>query len=315
VSTRPQDVVELVPPAFLESVGRFTAEQGRVGGPSGAQWAATLPRLLAETLDAWHLVPLAAGFTGWTAVVVPVRRGGERHVLKVVWPHIEGRDEALALRHWDGRGAVRLVAADPSRGALLLEPLDATRDLTSVDIDTACEVIGALLGELHVPAPPQLRTLSSYLRHHTANLLASDAVLPRRMVDRTAGLLDDLLADPACDATLLHTDLHYENVLASLPGTGRPDWLAIDPHALAGHPGFELQPLLRNRTDELGTGSTFRWHVRRRLEIACEAAGVDEDEALAWTYVQSAVEAGWAAEDGNGEGVTFNVALMKALDG
>jgi streptomycin 6-kinase len=113
----------------------------------------------------------------------------------------------------------------------------------------------------------------------------------------------------------VHTDLHYRNVLASLPGSGRPDWLAIDPHAMAGHPGFEIQPLLRNRTEELGTGSAFRHLVRRRLEICCEAAGIDEDEALAWTYVHTAMEAGWAGADGDRDGVSFNIALLKALDG
>jgi streptomycin 6-kinase len=135
------------------------------------------------------------------------------------------------------------------------------------------------------------------------------------MLERTAALVHDLTADPACDLTLVHTDLHYENVLASLPGSGRPDWLAIDPHAMAGHPGFEVQPLLRNRTDELGKGSAFRYLVRRRLEICCEAAGIDEDEALAWTYVHTAMEAGWAGADGNRDGVSFNIALLKALDG
>ena len=31
--------------------------------------------------------------TGWTAIVVPVRRGGERLALKVTWPHPEGTHE------------------------------------------------------------------------------------------------------------------------------------------------------------------------------------------------------------------------------
>jgi streptomycin 6-kinase len=119
------------------------------------------------------------------------------------------------------------------------------------------------------------------------------------------------VTDPGCDATLLHTDLHYDNVLAA----GREPWLAIDPAPLAGHPGFEVQPLLRNRRQELGTGSTFRWMVRRRVEVVTEAAGTDEDEALAWTYVATAIQAGWAAHDGDGDDVTFSVALLKALDG
>jgi streptomycin 6-kinase len=313
--TRPEDAAPLVPEQFRTFVHRFSAQDGAVGGPSGADWSARLPRLLAEVLDDWGLEPLGAGATGWTAVVVPVQRDDERFALKLVWPHIESRDEPLVLRHWDGHGAVRLVAADPGRGALLLEALDADRDLRSVDVDTACQTVGALLGELNVPAPHGLRPLSTFARDQLAALQESAGALPRRMLERTSGLVRELTSDPACDATLLHTDLHYENVLASLPGTDRPDWLAIDPHAMAGHPGFEVQPLLRNRVDELATGSAFRYLVRRRLEICSEAAGIDEEEALAWTYVHTAIQAGWAAADGDREAVSFNVALLKALDG
>jgi streptomycin 6-kinase len=313
--TRPEDVVGLVPEQFRTFVHRFSAQDGAVGGPSGADWSARLNHLLAEALDEWALEPLGPGATGWTALVVPVRRDAELLALKLVWPHIEARDEPLVLRHWNGRGAARLVAADPGRGVLLLEALDSSRDLRSVDIDTACGVAGELLSQLNVPAPQGLRPLSTFAREQLAKLEESDGVLPRRMLERTAALVHDLTADPACDATLVHTDLHYENVLASLPGSGRPDWLAIDPHAMAGHPGFEVQPLLRNRTDELGKGSAFRYLVRRRLEVCCEAAGIDEDEALAWTYVHTAMEAGWAGTDGDRDEVSFNIALLKALDG
>jgi streptomycin 6-kinase len=313
--TRPEDVVELVPDEFRTFVRRFSAQDGAVDGPSGADWSARLPRLVAEVLDDWGLEPLGVGRTGWTAVVVPVQRDGQQLALKLVWPHVESRDEPLVLRHWEGRGAVRLVAADPSRSALLLEALDPSRDLRSVDVDTACTVTGELLRQLHVPAPPGLRRLSTFAREQLSKLESAEGALPRRMLERTAALVRELTADDRCDATLVHTDLHYENVLASLPDSGRPDWLAIDPHAMAGHPGFEIQPLLRNRTDELGTGSAFRHLVRRRLEICCEAAGIDEDEALAWTYVHTAMEAGWAAGDGDRDAVSFHVALLKALDG
>lgn len=313
--TRTEDAAALVPDRFVTAVGRNSAEQGAVNGPSGQQWADRLPRLLADLLDDWGLSPNGPATPGSAALVVPVLRDGEAFALKLTWPHLEGRDEPLALRHWDGHGAVRLVAADPSRGALLLELLDSTRDLVSVDIDLACEVVGTVLAELNVPAPQGLMRLSSFAREQAAKLAGSEGLLPRRMVERTNALVRDLTSDPRCDAVLLHTDLHYENVLASLPGSGRPSWLAIDPHAMAGHPGFELQPLLRNRADELDTGSAFRYLTRRRLEICAEAAGIPEDEALAWSYVHSAFQAQWAAQKADHAAVSLHIALLKALDG
>ena len=313
--TRTEEAAELVPEPFLTAVSRYTALQGALDGPSGQQWAARLPRLLADVLDDWELAPNGPATSGLTALVVPVLRNGEAYALKLAWPHLEGRDEPLALRHWDGRGAVRLVAADPARGALLLERLDGTRDLTGVDVDTACELVGALLAELNVPAPQGLRRLSSFAREQAAKLTVSEGLLPRRMVERTGALVRELTSDPQCDAALLHSDLHYENVLASQPASGRPPWLAIDPHAMAGHPGFEIQPLLRNRADELGTGSAFRYLTRRRLEICAEAAGIPEDQARAWSYVHSAFQARWAAQEGDHAAVSLHIALLKALDG
>ena len=44
-------------------------------------------------------------------------RAGEAAALKLTWPHAEARHEHLALRLWDGHGAVRLLAADPAAGA------------------------------------------------------------------------------------------------------------------------------------------------------------------------------------------------------
>ena len=313
--TRTEDAAALVPAQFRTSVQRFSAEDGGVRGPSGADWADRLPRLLAGVLDDWDLQPVGVPRTGWTALVLPVRRDGATFALKLVWPHVEARDEPLVLRRWDGHGAARLVAADPARGALLLEALDASRDLATEDIDTACEVTGGLLRELNVPAPAGLRLLSEFAHDQVGRIEGAQGLLPRRMVERTAGLVRELTVDPSCDATLVHTDLHFRNVLHSLPGSDRPPWLAIDPHPMAGHPGFEVQPLLRNRVDELGTGSTFRYLVRRRLELVCEAAGIDEDLALAWTYVHTAMEARWAADGDDASAVSFNIALLKALDG
>lgn len=298
----------LIPPDWRAWVSRLPAD----GGPSGAAWAARLPRLVAELLDDWGLTPTGPGLTGWTAVVVPVLRAGEPLMLKVVWPHPEAVGEALALRHWDGEGAVRLAAADPGRGALLLEALDPALDLESseVDIDAACEVVGGLLRRLHVPAPPRLRTLSGFAGEQVDRLGAARDRLPRRFIERATRLVAELSAEPECDATLLHTDLHFQNVLG---GTREP-WLAIDPKPMAGHPGLELQPILRNRVAELGKGSQFRYLVRRRLEVVCDTAGIDTEAARLWTIALSVFEANWASLDANDDHVTLHLAIAKALE-
>ena len=297
--------VPVIPGDWLEWISRLPAE----GGPSGAAWATQAQRLLEEQFARWGLEADGALRTGWTAVVAPVTRGGEPLALKVVRPSVDTDGEPLALRHWAGNGAVRLVAAEPSRGALLLERLDPTRDLGAVDVEEACVVIGSLLGRLHRPAPPRLRPLGPWSQGWMAELQRRDS-LPRRFVSRAVGLHRELVEAPDSGSALLHGDLHFENVLAG----AREPWLAIDPQPVAGHPGFELHAVLRNRTDELGTGSSFRWSVRRRVELVCEAAGIDPDVARLWTIVRCGIEAVWALDDANAHEVSFSIALAKALD-
>src|SRR5690625_2634050 len=90
------------------------------------------------------------------ALVVPVRLpGGGAAVLKMQPVDAETAGEPVALRAWDGRGAVRLLDHDPDSGALLLEALDAGRDLERVDLDTALTRVGELLGRLHAVSVPE----------------------------------------------------------------------------------------------------------------------------------------------------------------
>ena len=134
------------------------------------------------------------------------------------------------------------------------------------------------------------------------------AAVPRRVVTRTVGLARELLSGEVPEV-LLHTDLHFENVLMGSQG-----WTAIDPKPVAGHPAFDLFPLLHNRVDELGTGAAFRWSVRHRVSVAAEAAGIDLDDAFAWTLLRAGVEVSWVSETGDAADVSLHVALTKALD-
>lgn len=295
----------MIPAGWLGWIARLPAE----GGPSGAEWVLRAQRLLGEAFERWDLVADGPLRTGWTAVVAPVLRDGEPLVLKLVRRSRDTDGEPVALRRWAGDGAVRLVAALPSDGMLLLERLDPEVDLTTLDVDTACEVIGGLLRRLHVPAPATVDPLSTWASAWLDEAAARDA-LPRRLVSRARGLHRELTSDPRGDATLVHGDLHYANVLAG----HREPWLAIDPQPRAGHPGWDLHAVLRNRRDELGTGGALRWSVRRRTEVLCEAAGIDEELARRWTVVRCAIECVWALDDDNAEEVSFNIALAKALD-
>ncbi|MFP5282447.1 MAG: aminoglycoside phosphotransferase family protein, partial [Actinomycetes bacterium] len=236
---------------------------------------------------------------GQTAVVLPVRTDqGAAAVLKVGWPNPETRHEHLALRAWNGRGAVRLLRADPRRSVLLLERADAARDLTTLPVLKACAVVAELYGALHRPALPQLDRLSVLAASWAERLprLAARGLVPRRLVEQAAGLARDFALDPATDGTLLHRDLHYENVLAAL-GPSTDTWVAIDPQPLSGDPAYEVAPLLWNRWPEVLAADRAREALLARFLTVVDAAGLDEERARAWVVVRELVNVCWAVED------------------
>ncbi len=262
----------------------------------GADWAAwldRLPRLAGDLLDEWSLTADGEAVHGECALVVPVRTpGGEAAVLKVSWPHWEAEYEHLALRDWDGAGAVRLLRADPRRFALLLERVHP-RDLTTVDAVEACELVAATYRRLHRPAGPQYRRLSDEVTRWADGLagLPPGAPVPHRYVEQAVSLARDLVQD--CDGTLVHTDLHYFNVLAA----DREPWLVIDPKPLSGDPHYEIGPLLWNRWDEITATGDVRTAVRRRFHAVVDTAVLDEERARDWVVVRALTNVLWSLED------------------
>ncbi|WP_017586619.1 aminoglycoside phosphotransferase family protein [Nocardiopsis ganjiahuensis] len=299
-----------VPPALTESVTGFF----------GPAWAEALPALAARQCDRWGLRPAGEPMHGAVALVLPVERAdGAAAVLKLQPVDSETEGEPAALRSWDGDGAVRLLEHDPGTGAMLLEALDGTRRLESAPLDEALEVIGGLLARLGAhPAPDGMRDLGSTalgLAERARRTAASGRVGPtaRVCLGRWSALARELAAEPG--DRLLHWDLHYENVLAPLPGSGRGPWLAIDPKPLAGDPGFELLPALRNRWAEAeATGDPLR-EVRRRFDLLTEAAGLDRERARAWTLVRVLEDSLWQLEGGRARIPAVQAAVAGALEG
>lgn len=177
----------------------------------------------------------------------------------------------------------------------------------------ACEIVAGLYSRIHVPALPQLRTLTSYVDRWTDDLarLPRGAPIPRRLVEQAIALGRDFGTDLASTGVMIHGDLHYENVLAA----DREPWLVIDPKPMDGDPHYEVAPLLWNRWEEL-TGD-IRGGVRRRFHATVDAAGLDEHRARDWVVVRMVHNALWQIEDEpttpDHDYLTMCVAIAKAV--
>lgn len=271
--------------------------------PDRVEWTDRLPRLMADLLGEWQLREDGAALAGACALALPVRTAEQASaVLKVSWPHWEAETEHLALRAWNGDGAVRLLKADPHRYALLLERADSSRELNHVPVPEAIEVITGLYPRLHRPASPQFRRLSELCSDWARRLdtIRNHPAVPRRLVEQAAALARDFSTDPQTDGSLIHTDLHYANVLAA----EREPWLVIDPKPLSGDPTYELAPLLWNRLEE-EPQDRLREAILDRLYQVVDTMAWDEDRVRAWVIVRELCNVLWSIEDGWTPGDTW----------
>ncbi len=258
----------------------FVAAVVRSGGEDGRRWLADLPRLIAALCTHWDLLADGAAMHGHLSLVLPVRRGSEQAVLKVSWATEHTEFEARALAAWSGRGAVCLLEADPTRGALLLERLDSGRSLSFLDLDEAAPIVGRLLRRLAIPAPPGFPRLADIAARFADDLPArwDRAGRPFRhsLLDRTRALAREL--GPTAGDLLVHWDLHYENVLAG----AREPWLAIDPLVVSGDPEYGVAPPLLRGLDRMAG----RTDLHRHLTTLVEAAELDRERARGWATVR-----------------------------
>ena len=257
-------------------------------GGAGARWLTGLPSLLAGVSERWHLTvedgePVRHGAH---AAVVPVRRGGERMALRLAPPE---PGVVAALEAWGGDGAVRLVAADEGRGALLLERLDPAWSLLDLAPVEAARVAGRLVRRLAVRPPPGLPTTAGQARAVAAQCRdVPDASIPGAWWDEAARCAGEL-ARGRGEPVLVHADLTPENVLHR-PGGG---FVAVDPRPVAGDPERSVAEFLLRSVDgcpgagelrevfaafvtagDLDPGRARRWLVARTVQYWVWALGV-----------------------------------------
>ncbi|MGO8789646.1 MAG: aminoglycoside phosphotransferase family protein [Terriglobia bacterium] len=253
--------------------------------PQAAAWLEQLPETLGSLERQWSLTVGAPIDTrevscAWVAPVT--RADGSDAVLKLGMPHMEGEHEIQGLRFWDGEPTVRLLEADDSLGAMLIERCQPGTGLRASPEPEQDLVIAGLLRRLWrlPPAPHPFRPLSMMLKYW------SEATLRDRTQWSDPGLVREGLALfeelPRTTPTevLLATDLHAGNVLES----ERMPWLVIDPKPFVGDPAYDATQHLFNCEERL------RSDPRGLISRMAGLLAVDAERIRLWTFARAAAE-------------------------
>jgi streptomycin 6-kinase len=267
-----------VPPNLRDGIRRYGSES----------WLSSLPEVIEEVEARWELEVgdpfLPGGVTAWVA---PARAADGRDVvLKLCQDHPEGRDEAEGLAVWDGRGAVRLLAAGelPATRALLLErcrPGNPLRDRPESEQDPV--IVDILRRLWQAPTTGPFRPLAEMCDQWVADFEEKASARP---VDFDPGLvragltLFGGLARSAERGVLLCTDLHAGNVLAA----HRQPWLMIDPKPYVGDPAYDVLQHLLNCPERL------RRHPRGMAHHMADLLELDRERVATWLFARCVVE-------------------------
>jgi streptomycin 6-kinase len=256
--------------------------------PGGAEWLERLPAIVSECVERWGLT-LEAPFDGNASLVIPA---GDA-VLKVNFPDAD-EHEPDALRLWDGHGAVKLLAEDRGRRALLVERCDPGTSLLELGDDTAADVVTGLLPTLWKPAPSEFRTLAAVATRWVEELPAHwesfERPFERRILDAAVDALREL-GPTQGPLVVANEDLHAGNVLASR----REPWLVIDPKPLAAEREFTPVAMIRDRKDEVLAGPHPLRRLRHRLDRFAADLELDRERVRGWTLAHTV---GWGFEPG-----------------
>jgi streptomycin 6-kinase len=230
-----------------------------------------------------------------TSHVYTVTHDDAQVVLKILTPY--GTDErigAMALRHFNGHGAVRLLRSDD--GAQLLEYAGG-ENLTGLvkngQDETATAIIGDVVNALHATdaAPPEgITTLRHWFR---ALFLQAEQDRDKAVDDilvRAARIADKVLANPH-DPRVLHGDIHHENIRQSSRG-----WLAFDPKGLYGERAYDLANTLCNPRPIYGVIAADEGRILRNADILAQKCAIERSRILLFLYLYACLTASWTLQ-------------------
>jgi streptomycin 6-kinase len=242
-------------------------------------------------LSAWNLSNPKFLTQTMTSHIYTVTYDTETAILKLLSPsETDEQRGAVALRHFDGHGAVRLLHYD--KGAHLMEYAAGDELVTLVERgedENATRIIAKVIKQLH--------SVSQNIPHDGLFMLERwfGELFKKAAADRQAGIesiyvrsasLTKRLLAAQRDVRVLHGDIHHCNIRQSSRG-----WLTFDPKGLVGERTYDCANTLCNPVmPELVHNET---RLLTNAAILADTLALDLSRVLAFTYAYACLNASW----------------------
>lgn len=227
-----------------------------------------------------------------TSQVYIVERDDEQLVLKLL-TEVGIEDEAngaLALRHFDGHGAVRLI--DNDNRAHLLEYASGGNLKTLVsrgDDQNATRIIIETIKKLHSDGVSEATEKLTTLRTRFRSLFEYSG----SSISSKASSIAEKLLQSESNKQVLHGDLHHENIIEH----DSRGWLAIDPKGLFGEITYEAANTLLN---PMGVEEIVLSEQRfvKTVDSFVKGLNCSRERLIAFSFVHCSLSAAWTLETG-----------------
>lgn len=279
-----------LPDTFIHNVTAVLKEQAQA-------WFEQLPMHIEACINRWqlkdlHIMPnLTYNFVARAQSTL----FGKSVVLKVCLSEVTYAREEAALRYFEGKGCVKLLAAESTIYAMLLEDIQPGTTLKALwpehDLQ-AVTMTAALIKQMHTKAvslETQFRTVEQRL---TALNDCSDMRMPQRFLEKAKDLAHKLIASQG-DLYVLHGDLHHENILL-----GQNDsWTTIDPQGVVGELAYEVGSFMCDPFPALSKHPDAKNLISRRINLFAELLNLDRQRIADWSYVQAVLAIHWTLKN------------------
>jgi streptomycin 6-kinase len=241
------------------------------------EWNLSNPQLLTRT---------------FTSSIYTVTHDNETVVLKLLSPsETKEQSGALALRYFDGCGAVRLLRYD--EGAHLLEYAAGDELVTLVERgedENATRIIAQVIKQLHSVRQELPRggfvELYSWFGELFNKAAADRQAGSESIYVRGAAVAERLLTDQR-EVRVLHGDIHHYNIRQSSRG-----WLAFDPKGfLVGERTYDCANTLCN--PEMPELVHNEARLITNAAILADTLAIDLQRVLAYTFAYACLNASW----------------------